>query len=44
LQIQWREQMRDKFGLSFRIIDSELMRRLRRSFSGWRRSSDFSAA
>lgn len=30
LQIQWREQMRDKFGLSFRIIDSELMRRLRR--------------
>lgn len=30
LQVQWREQMRDKFGLSFRIIDSDLMRRLRR--------------
>ena len=31
LQIQWREQMRDKFGLDFRIIDSEAMRQLRRS-------------
>jgi superfamily II DNA or RNA helicase len=30
LQVQWREQMRDKFGLGFRIIDSDLMRRLRR--------------
>ncbi|HYF62669.1 MAG TPA: SNF2-related protein, partial [Herpetosiphonaceae bacterium] len=30
LQIQWREQMRDKFGLQFRIVDSELMRLLRR--------------
>ena len=30
LQIQWREQMRDKFGLDFRIVDSELMRDLRR--------------
>jgi superfamily II DNA/RNA helicase len=30
LQIQWREQMRDKFGLDFRIVDSELMRELRR--------------
>ena len=30
LQIQWREQMRDKFGLQFRIVDSELMRQLRR--------------
>ena len=31
LQIQWRDQMRDKFGLEFRIVDSELMRTLRRS-------------
>lgn len=30
LQIQWREQMRDKFGLDFRIVDSELMKELRR--------------
>src|SRR5438034_5051443 len=30
LQIQWRDQMRDKFGLEFRIVDSELMRTLRR--------------
>ena len=31
LQIQWRDQMREKFGLEFRIVDSELMRELRRS-------------
>jgi superfamily II DNA or RNA helicase len=31
LQIQWRDQMREKFGLDFRIVDSELMRELRRS-------------
>lgn len=31
LQIQWRDQMRDKFGLEFRIVDSNLMRDLRRS-------------
>lgn len=31
LQIQWREEMRDKFGLEFRIIDSELVRDLRRT-------------
>lgn len=31
LQIQWRDQMRDKFGLEFRIVDSELMRDLRRT-------------
>ncbi len=31
LQIQWRDQMRDKFGLEFRIVDSELMKELRRS-------------
>ena len=30
LQVQWRDQMRDKFGLDFRIVDSELMRELRR--------------
>ena len=30
LQIQWRDQMRDKFGLDFRIVDSSLMRDLRR--------------
>lgn len=31
LQIQWRDQMRDKFGLEFRIVDSDLMKELRRS-------------
>lgn len=31
LQIQWQEQMRDKFGLDFRIINSDLMRYLRRN-------------
>lgn len=31
IQVQWQEQMRDKFGLEFRIIDSEAMRQLRRS-------------
>ena len=30
IQIQWRNQMRDKFGLEFRIVDSEQMRDLRR--------------
>lgn len=30
LQIQWRDQMRDKFGLDFRIVDSTLMKELRR--------------
>jgi superfamily II DNA or RNA helicase len=30
LQIQWQDQMRDKFGLDFRIVDSELMKILRR--------------
>jgi hypothetical protein len=30
LQIQWRDQMRDKFGLEFRIVDTELMKALRR--------------
>jgi SNF2 family DNA or RNA helicase len=31
LQLQWRDQMRDKFGLEFRIVDSDLMRELRRT-------------
>lgn len=31
LQTHWRDQMRDKFGLEFRIVDSGLMRSLRRS-------------
>lgn len=30
LQVQWQEQMRDKFGLEFHIVDSELVRTLRR--------------
>jgi len=30
LQVQWQEQMRDKFGLEFHIVNSELMRDLRR--------------
>lgn len=30
LQIQWKDQMRDKFGLEFRIVDSTLMKTLRR--------------
>jgi superfamily II DNA or RNA helicase len=31
IQIQWQQQMRDKFGLEFRIVDSELMKQLRRT-------------
>ena len=31
LQTHWRDQMRDKFGLEFRIVDSTMMRSLRRS-------------
>ncbi len=30
IQIQWRTQMRDKFGLEFRLVDSDLMKQLRR--------------
>lgn len=30
LQVQWQEEMRDKFGLEFRIIDSETIGQLRR--------------
>ncbi len=28
---QWRDEMRDKFGLEFRIVDTDLLKRLRRS-------------
>ena len=31
LQTHWRDQMRDKFGLEFRIVDSQIMKQLRRS-------------
>jgi superfamily II DNA or RNA helicase len=31
LQLQWREEMREKFGLEFRIVNRELLGRLRRS-------------
>jgi len=30
LQIQWRDEMRDKFGLEFRIVDSDTLKQLRR--------------
>jgi superfamily II DNA or RNA helicase len=30
LQIKWRDEMRDRFGLEFRIVDSESMKDLRR--------------
>lgn len=30
LQVQWQEEMRDKFGLEFRIVDSEAIGQLRR--------------
>jgi superfamily II DNA or RNA helicase len=30
LQVQWQEEMRDKFGLDFRIIDSQAISQLRR--------------
>ena len=31
IQVQWMEEMRDKFGLDFRIVDSALLSELRRS-------------
>lgn len=31
LQVQWKDQMRDKFGLEFRIIDGDAMKELRRT-------------
>jgi superfamily II DNA or RNA helicase len=30
IQVQWKEEMRDKFGLDFRIVDSQLLSDLRR--------------
>jgi SNF2 family DNA or RNA helicase len=30
IQVQWREEMRDKFGLEFRIVDRDLLSELRR--------------
>jgi len=30
IQVQWQEEMRDKFGLDFRIVDSDLLADLRR--------------
>jgi SNF2 family DNA or RNA helicase len=30
LQVQWQEEMRDKFGLEFRIVDSEAISQSRR--------------
>ncbi|GAC1365898.1 MAG: DISARM system SNF2-like helicase DrmD [Ktedonobacteraceae bacterium] len=30
LQVQWHDQMRDKFGLEFRVVDSKLLSELRR--------------
>lgn len=30
LQLHWRDQMREKFGLEFRVVDADLMKRLRR--------------
>jgi SNF2 family DNA or RNA helicase len=31
LTLQWRDEMRDKFGLDFRVVDAQLLRDLRRS-------------
>lgn len=31
LQLKWQDEMHEKFGLDFRIVDSELMRQLRRT-------------
>ena len=31
LQLQWRDEMRDKFGLDFRVVDRQLVRDLRRA-------------
>ena len=31
LQLKWQDEMREKFGLDFRIVDTELMKRLRRT-------------
>jgi hypothetical protein len=31
LQLKWQDEMREKFGLDFRIVDADLMKRLRRT-------------
>ncbi len=31
LTLKWQDEMRDKFGLEFRIVDAELLRELRRA-------------
>lgn len=31
LQIKWRDEMKDRFGLEFRIVDTQLLKELRRS-------------
>jgi superfamily II DNA or RNA helicase len=31
LQLQWRDEMRDKFGLEFWVVDTELVKKLRRA-------------
>ena len=36
LQLQWRDEMREKFGLEFRIVDRELLGQLRRAHAGRR--------
>ncbi|MFF1297583.1 MULTISPECIES: SNF2-related protein [unclassified Streptomyces] len=33
LTLQWRDEMRDKFGLDFRIVNTKMLRELRRSAS-----------
>lgn len=33
LTLQWRDEMRDKFGLGFKIVDAQLLKELRRSHS-----------
>lgn len=35
LQVKWKEEMRDKFGLDFRIVDTEYLHELRRSRGLW---------
>lgn len=35
LQIKWRDELHDKFGLEFRSVDSDLMHDLRRRRGPW---------
>lgn len=32
LQLKWKDEMREKFGLDFRIVDTELMKKIRREY------------